>query len=261
MDLHFTADEPTEDEKNAVDECLFALPVNGRQSPAVSPARAPRHPGARRLDQPGGAQPCLPPPGGAAGRSVRSRRLLRPVPDPAAPAGHRARLRRHRLPFQRRRDALRGDGAPARHRPDEPGQPLTWHRSPCLGLCERAPAALVIAAGDPARDRALAPATGAEVLFALAGAVGPAGRPRPLRAADRAAWTRAPAPRRPHRSREPRRLPRRRRFPGAAPGDRDGTRAGGARGDRRRSWWAAAAPPSPPARSGWACARRLCRAI
>ena len=27
----------------------------------------------------------------------------------------------------------------------------TWHRSPCLGLCERAPAALVVAAGEPRR--------------------------------------------------------------------------------------------------------------
>ncbi|HEV7515917.1 MAG TPA: NAD(P)H-dependent oxidoreductase subunit E [Thermoanaerobaculia bacterium] len=40
---------------------------------------------------------------------------------------------------------------------------VTWHRSPCLGLCERAPAALVIAAGDPPREQALAPATVAEI--------------------------------------------------------------------------------------------------
>jgi NADH-quinone oxidoreductase subunit F len=46
---------------------------------------------------------------------------------------------------------------------------VTWHRSPCLGMCELAPAALVISAGDPPRDQALAPATGAEVLFAAAG--------------------------------------------------------------------------------------------
>src|SRR3954464_11063847 len=29
MDLHFTTDEPTEDEKNAVDEALFTLPLHG----------------------------------------------------------------------------------------------------------------------------------------------------------------------------------------------------------------------------------------
>lgn len=33
----------------------------------------------------------------------------------------------------------------------------TWFRSPCLGLCDRAPAALVTAAGDPPSARQLAP--------------------------------------------------------------------------------------------------------
>jgi NADH-quinone oxidoreductase subunit F len=45
----------------------------------------------------------------------------------------------------------------------------TWHRSPCLGLCERAPAALAVIAGHPPRDRDLAPATGGDVLAVLAG--------------------------------------------------------------------------------------------
>jgi NADH-quinone oxidoreductase subunit F len=35
----------------------------------------------------------------------------------------------------------------------------TWQRSPCLGLCERAPAALVIAAGETPRAGVLAPAS------------------------------------------------------------------------------------------------------
>lgn len=35
----------------------------------------------------------------------------------------------------------------------------TWLRSPCLGLCERAPAALLSAAGKAPRERVLAPAT------------------------------------------------------------------------------------------------------
>jgi len=42
--------------------------------------------------------------------------------------------------------SLAGSGAP-------------WHPSPCLGLCERAPAALAIEAGDPPRTAALGPAT------------------------------------------------------------------------------------------------------
>lgn len=39
-----------------------------------------------------------------------------------------------------------------------------WHRSPCLGVCERAPAALVFEAGDPAEERLLAPVTPEEVV-------------------------------------------------------------------------------------------------
>jgi NADH-quinone oxidoreductase subunit F len=35
----------------------------------------------------------------------------------------------------------------------------TWQRSPCLGLCERAPAALVTAAGETPRERVIAPAS------------------------------------------------------------------------------------------------------
>lgn len=43
------------------------------------------------------------------------------------------------------------------------GDPVTWHRSPCLGLCERAPAALLLAAGEQPTGCALAPATSAKL--------------------------------------------------------------------------------------------------
>ena len=42
--------------------------------------------------------------------------------------------------------------------PCEGGQTI-WQRSACLGLCERAPAALISAAGTTARERVVAPAT------------------------------------------------------------------------------------------------------
>jgi NADH-quinone oxidoreductase subunit F len=45
----------------------------------------------------------------------------------------------------------------------------TWHRSPCLGVCERAPAAMVVEAGAPPRVDVLAPATVAAVVGAIAG--------------------------------------------------------------------------------------------
>ncbi|MFF3935930.1 NAD(P)H-dependent oxidoreductase subunit E [Streptomyces phaeofaciens] len=40
-----------------------------------------------------------------------------------------------------------------------PGSGVTVERSPCLGLCERAPAALAVRAGDPVRTAVPAPAT------------------------------------------------------------------------------------------------------
>jgi NADH-quinone oxidoreductase subunit F len=43
----------------------------------------------------------------------------------------------------------------------------TWLRSPCLGLCERAPAALISAAGETPRERVVAPATSNSIRSAL----------------------------------------------------------------------------------------------
>jgi NADH-quinone oxidoreductase subunit F len=55
-----------------------------------------------------------------------------------------------------------------------PGTPTqdgraTWHRSPCLGLCERAPAVLFQVAGRKAKDVAVAPAAPSVVLAGMAG--------------------------------------------------------------------------------------------
>jgi NADH-quinone oxidoreductase subunit F len=46
---------------------------------------------------------------------------------------------------------------------------VEWHESPCLGLCERAPAVLVTEASDEPRAHVLAPATAQQVRDALAG--------------------------------------------------------------------------------------------
>jgi NADH-quinone oxidoreductase subunit F len=46
----------------------------------------------------------------------------------------------------------------------------TWLRSPCLGQCDRAPAALVTVAGPHPEEHVLAPVTAAEVLASLDGA-------------------------------------------------------------------------------------------
>jgi NADH-quinone oxidoreductase subunit F len=55
----------------------------------------------------------------------------------------------------------------------------TWLRSPCLGLCEQAPAALVTRAGESPVERGLGAATGARVLAALDDPDGPAPEPPP----------------------------------------------------------------------------------
>ena len=48
-----------------------------------------------------------------------------------------------------------------------------WIESPCLGLCERAPAVLVTSAGENAHEHEVAPATAAGVAAALSGADAP----------------------------------------------------------------------------------------
>ena len=70
--------------------------------------------------------------------------LLRDVLDRAAPADGRARVRRHRVQGRGRGGALRRRGSSRQVGPDG----ATWLRSPCLGMCERAPAALLQGSGE-----------------------------------------------------------------------------------------------------------------
>jgi NADH-quinone oxidoreductase subunit F len=52
-----------------------------------------------------------------------------------------------------------------------------WLESPCLGMCERAPAALVTRAGEAAHEHEVAPAAAADIGSALAGGAAPAPPP------------------------------------------------------------------------------------
>lgn len=52
------------------------------------------------------------------------------------------------------------------------GAPNGWKHSPCLGVCERAPAALAVEAGDPAHEHLIGPATAEEIVLSLS--AGPA---------------------------------------------------------------------------------------
>jgi NADH-quinone oxidoreductase subunit F len=98
--------------------------------------------------------------------------------------------------------------------PTEAGLPDGTHASPCLGMCERAPAAFVVDAGSPVEQAVSGPVTRAEPRPVAAGAMpGPEAFAGPVPHRRR---TRPAAPGGPHRPARPRRLPRRRRLRGAA---------------------------------------------
>ncbi len=92
----------------------------------------------------------------AARRGLRRRDVLRALCDQAAAAGRGPRLRRHRVPARRCGADLRATSSEAvgpagRRRPATDRS--TWLRSPCLGLCDLAPAAMMTTvAGEDRRD-------------------------------------------------------------------------------------------------------------
>jgi NADH-quinone oxidoreductase subunit F len=56
----------------------------------------------------------------------------------------------------------------------------TWHRSPCLGMCEQAPAALLVAAGDAPVEGAIPAASSESVQLAIATRSAPVRGPAPI---------------------------------------------------------------------------------
>ena len=125
----------------------------------------------------------------------------------------------------------------------------SWLRSPCLGQCDRAPAALLTEAGDAPLERELTLVDAGGVVDILNGGTPPEppsttppqqGDPEPAPA----------APRRPGRPREPRRLPRPRRLRRPAARDRARARRASSARSSTRASSGAAAPPSRWAASG-----------
>ncbi len=168
MDLHFTADEPTAEERAAVDDCLAGIVPkdnvpNGNLRHHLLPV----------LHALQGRVGWISP--GALNYSCR--RLEVPPAEAFGVADFYALFQTRPHPPVtvhvcddigcrfKGGDILCGEMAQM----FGAGDRVAWHRSPCLGLCERAPAALVTIAGNPPREQALAPATGAEVLFVTAG--------------------------------------------------------------------------------------------
>ena len=67
-----------------------------------------------------------------------------------------------------------------------PGSGVTVERSPCLGLCERAPAALAIRAGDPVRTAVSAPASAESAVLAATAPDSAPEEPPPVHAVPQA---------------------------------------------------------------------------
>ena len=168
MDLHFTAAVADPEETAAVDACLAAVPPGGHRGQYLLPVL---HALQDRVGwiSPGGLNyACLQlgvPPADAFGvadfyalfQTRRQPPVALHVCDDIACQTRGAEA------LCREAAALLGPEGESRD-----GR-STWHRSPCLGLCERAPAALLVTAGDPPTDAVLAPATGADLRAALAG--------------------------------------------------------------------------------------------
>jgi len=168
MDLHFTADEPTPQEREAVDGCLdgLSLASDRRQYllPVLHAVQARSgwiSPGAlnhacRRLD--------VPPAEAFGVADFYALFQTRPHPPVTVHVCDDIGCR-----FRGGEDLCAALGRSLGPESTSPDGRVTWHRSPCLGLCERAPAVLAIAAGDAPREQALAPATEADVQAFLAG--------------------------------------------------------------------------------------------
>src|SRR4051794_6447336 len=168
MDLHFTADVADPEETEAVDLCLADLSLNGDRRQYLIPVLH------AIQDRKGWISPgalnyaCFRlqvPPAEAFG-VADFYALFQTRPHPPVTVHVCDDIACH----ARGAEALCGEAQTALGTEGESRDGhVTWHRSPCLGLCERAPAALVVAAGDPPRDQALAPATSGDILSAAVG--------------------------------------------------------------------------------------------
>jgi NADH-quinone oxidoreductase subunit F len=189
MDLHFTSAAPTQDERTAIDRVL-GEPGEGWNGGAG--AREQRHlllPALHAVNErigwiSGGAlnyacQRLSVPPADAYGVATfyamfstkpRPPAVLHVCDDVACMCSGANDL------CSALESALGPAGTPS------PDGRATWLRSPCLGLCDRAPATLFVAAGDEPVERQLAPAAVADVVAAVSGeragtAQRPPGRP------------------------------------------------------------------------------------
>ena len=191
MDIHLLDAAPTAAERAAVEHVLGppaggwdggvarlrpAGPLAARRrargalAPAPAAARAALGAGARRLDQPGRAQPHRRAADGAAGRRLRRGDVLRAAQRRAAPAArvHVCEDLACRCNGSQELIAQLEEHLGAEGELNADGS-ATWLRSPCLGQCDRAPAAMLTLAGEQPEEHVLAPVTAQQVLAAIDG--------------------------------------------------------------------------------------------
>ena len=161
MDLHFTGAEPSEQEKHAIDTAVSAIP-------AYEPRRSGLLPVLRALQ---GRVGWISP----GGLNYASRVLAVPPAEAFGVADFYALLSTCQQPPAvahvcddiacklKGADALCAEMEKALGPEGSSPNGSTWHRSPCLGLCEQAPAVLVQAAGNPPFAQSLGWATRAAV--------------------------------------------------------------------------------------------------
>ncbi|HEX3129934.1 MAG TPA: NAD(P)H-dependent oxidoreductase subunit E [Thermoanaerobaculia bacterium] len=168
MDLHFTGHEPTPEEQDAVDACLAGLTPDGLQRRqyllpvlhAIQGRVGWISPGALNY-----ACRALEVPPAEAFGVADFYALLQTRPHPPVAIHICDDIACQPYGAEALCAGLEQVIGPAGAHRDG----MTWHRSPCLGHCERAPVALVTVAGDPAREVSIAPATLDDLHSAVSG--------------------------------------------------------------------------------------------
>ena len=168
MDLHFTADEPTQEERAAVDEVAISPEHPGGKRTYLLPVlRAIQNrigwisPGALNY-----ASRVLDVPPAEAFGVADFYGLLSTKPQPPAVAHVCDDIACKLKGADRLCAALEKSHGPEGSSTDGKA---TWHRSPCLGLCDQAPAVLVHTAGNQHFDQMLRFARATDVEAALRG--------------------------------------------------------------------------------------------
>ena len=172
MDLHFTSAEPTPEERAAIDGFLATLPADGPRRQYLLPALHAIHARAGWISEGALNHVCrglgVPPAEAFGVADFYALFSTRPQPKTVVHVCDDIGCAiRGAEPLCLAMEAA--FGLPGHHADGA----ATWQRSPCLGLCERAPAALVVATGESPREQAIAPATPDLVLAAVAGEPAP----------------------------------------------------------------------------------------